>query len=92
MAKKTNSVAKVRIIVLRDCGRFVLMSRKRAIGKPKHNKLEFPGGHLDGDESPIAALVRELREEEQSGILAIEQRLSVRQPRPARLPSHRFRA
>lgn len=70
MSKKTEPVAKVRIAVVRDGARLVLMSRKNAKGTSNHGKLEMLGGHLDGNETPIAALVRELREEEGTGTLA----------------------
>lgn len=70
MSKKTDAVAKARIVVLRDGARLALMSRKNAKGKPKHGKLEMLGGRLDGNESPAKALVRELQEEEQTGTLA----------------------
>jgi hypothetical protein len=49
---------------------FTLLSRKRAKKDPaKHGKLELLGGGMDTHD-PLGELVRELREEELSGILA----------------------
>ena len=70
MGKKQEQVAKARIVVERGGERWSLLSVKRAEGETKHGKLEMLGGHLDGDESPIEALLRELREEEDTGLLA----------------------
>ena len=70
MGKKQEQVAKARIAVQRGGERWSLLSVKRAEGKAKHGKLEMLGGHLDGDESPIEALIRELREEEETGLLS----------------------
>ena len=70
MSKKTEAVAKARIVVVRSGVRFALLSSKNAKGKPKHGKLELLGGRLDGNESPFEALLRELCEEEQTGALA----------------------
>ncbi len=70
MSRKTTAVAKARIVVVQNGVRFALLSRKNAPGKRKHNGLEMLGGHLDENESPIEALLRELREEERTGELA----------------------
>ena len=74
----TDPVAKIRIIVVRNGARWCLMSRKRKrdTTNSNHDKLELLGGHLDGDESPLQALIRECREEEATGRLAtiVEQR------------------
>ena len=70
MAAKTDPVAKARIVILADDGPLALLSRKRAEGKPKHGKLEMLGGHLEPDETPLQALIRELGEEEATGALA----------------------
>lgn len=40
----------------------VLICRRRA-DQPHPLKWEFPGGKIEGDETPEAALIRELREE-----------------------------
>jgi ADP-ribose pyrophosphatase YjhB (NUDIX family) len=71
MSNKTDAVAKARIAIVRNGERFALLSRKNAPGKPKHDKLEMLGGHLDAAESPVEALLRELREEERTGELAL---------------------
>jgi 8-oxo-dGTP pyrophosphatase MutT (NUDIX family) len=48
-----------------------LFSRKRAPGKPvKDGKLELLGGKIEPGESRVQGLLRELREEERTGILA----------------------
>ena len=93
MARKTDAVAKARIVVVRDGARLALMSRKNARGKSKHGKLEMLGGHLDGDEPPIVALVRELREEERTGTLAeiVERNASAWETRTVdQAPHHLF--
>jgi 8-oxo-dGTP diphosphatase len=43
---------------------------QRPAGKALAGRWEFPGGKVEPDESPLAALVRELREE--TGILATD--------------------
>lgn len=70
MAKKQDQVAKARILVIRDDGCWSLLSRKRSGDERKHGKLEMLGGRLDGKEFPFEALIRELREEEETGKLA----------------------
>jgi 8-oxo-dGTP diphosphatase len=47
--------------LVRD-GTRILMSRRRA-DQPMPGKWEFPGGKVEPGESPIEALVREVREE-----------------------------
>jgi 8-oxo-dGTP diphosphatase len=47
--------------ILEQEGR-VLICRRRA-DQPHALKWEFPGGKIEGDETPQAALIRELREE-----------------------------
>ena len=67
----TDEVAKVRILVKSGGQTRSFLSRKRAEGDPRrHDKLEMLGGHLELGESPRAALLRELAEEESSGLLA----------------------
>ncbi len=61
-------VAKVMI----RAGEFYLFSRKRAPGRKKDRRLEMLGGALEAGEEPLAALIREAREEELSGLLAEE--------------------
>lgn len=67
-------VAKALVSVERK--KFLLFSRKRAPGTDKHGRLELLGGHMDGGESPLEALVRELAEEEATGTLATRVRKS----------------
>jgi 8-oxo-dGTP diphosphatase len=56
-----------RLIVVAACalldaeGRVLIT--KRPPGKPLAGLWEFPGGKVEGDEEPEAALIRELREE-----------------------------
>lgn len=47
---------------LTDCEGRVLMAR-RPTGKQHAGLWEFPGGKVEADETPVAALVRELQEE-----------------------------
>jgi 8-oxo-dGTP diphosphatase len=53
----------VRVVaaVLTDRGR--ILACRRAPGRAAAGKWEFPGGKVDGDESPEAALAREIGEE-----------------------------
>ncbi len=53
----------VRVVaaVLRDRGR--ILACRRAPGRAAAGKWEFPGGKVDGDESPESALAREIEEE-----------------------------
>lgn len=52
-------------------GEQYLFSRKRAPGKPKKDgKLELIGGKIEPGENRVEGLLRELREEEKTGILA----------------------
>jgi 8-oxo-dGTP pyrophosphatase MutT (NUDIX family) len=63
----TQNVAKI----ILECGDALLFSIKRAPGKPhKDRKLELLGGHMEAGESPSEGLIRELREEEETGLLA----------------------
>ena len=73
----SGGVAKVIVRVEKGEACYYLFSRKNAPGHDKHNHLEFLGGHLE-NESPIEAVVRELKEEEKTGLLAA--RLSGQQP------------
>lgn len=74
----SREVAKV-VILVDDSGADVLLSRKCAPGRIKHNLLEMLGGGLDPGEGPLEALVRELGEEETTGTLA---RAAARAGRP----------
>ncbi|GEL94174.1 (deoxy)nucleoside triphosphate pyrophosphohydrolase [Cellulomonas composti] len=42
---------------------FELLAARRAVPASLAGRWEFPGGKVDGDESPVEALHRELREE-----------------------------
>ena len=46
-----------------DSGRVLLQQRGYDPLDPASGKFEFPGGHIEGDESPAEAAVREWREE-----------------------------
>jgi len=60
-------VSKIMLI----CDDKLLFSIKRSPGKPeKHDKLELIGGGIKKDETPFQGLIRELYEEESTGILA----------------------
>lgn len=63
-----------------------LMARKKAPGSPKDNRLEHLGGHLEAGETPFQGLVRELSEEDDSGLLAAAAKR--RRPRPKRVTLH----
>ena len=57
--------------VLLTCGELYVFSIKKSPLKPeKDNRLELFGGNVEPGESPFEGLVRELREEEESGTLA----------------------
>ena len=61
-----------------------LMVRKRAPGTEKDNRLEHLGGHIEEGESPLEGMLRELREEETTGLLASE--MQRQHPSPLRFP------
>lgn len=67
---KHYSVSKAIIVVERDAGRHYLMSVKRDPGRDNDRKLEFLGGRVESNESPLEALARELSEEEAAGKLS----------------------
>lgn len=82
MARETVHVSKVRITVERGGDRLSMLSKKRARkSQKKHGKLEMLGGHLKPEESPLQALIRELREEEASGLLSAKVRSVSPEPR-----------
>ncbi len=62
-------VAKV-LVTVRGENDLLLFSRKQAPGMRKHGRLELLGGHIEPREKPFDGLVRELAEEEASGLLA----------------------
>lgn len=82
MAQRSEAVAKL-VVRIRDFGtETLLFTRKRATGTPKHGHLEFLGGGI-GDGSPVEGLMRELREEEKSGLLA--RKVATQNPEPKAL-------
>ena len=64
------SASKAVILVNQGAEVSYLMSIKRDPGSDNEGKLEFPGGRFEVAESPRAALLRELAEEERTGNLA----------------------
>lgn len=84
MTRRVPHVAKVLITVTNGASRFLLLSRKRAEGQRKHGRLELLGGHIGRREGPFDGLVRELAEEEGTGVLA-EHARSI-EPRPREVP------
>lgn len=65
MSSKT--VAKIFV----ECGAYYVFSRKRKANAPESDShMELLGGKIDEGEEPMQALVRELREEEKTGIIA----------------------
>ena len=70
MSAKSDPIAKARVVLTSDAGDLVLLSRKRAEGRSNHGKLEMLGGHIELGETPYGGLIRELREEENTGALA----------------------
>lgn len=63
-------VSKALIVVTTEGEASYLMSIKRDPGSAGNGKREFPGGRWEPRESPREALIRELREEEQTGRLS----------------------
>jgi hypothetical protein len=62
-------VAKVIVAIRIGSKLHLLFSRKRVFNRPEsHDRLELLGGHLDNDD-PLQGAIRELREEELSGLL-----------------------
>ncbi|MBF0258935.1 MAG: NUDIX domain-containing protein [Desulfamplus sp.] len=70
MVNKINEVSYVsKIIIL--CEQQYVFSIKKSPLKPfKNNRLELFGGNVDPGETPFEGLIRELEEEEMSGVLA----------------------
>ena len=77
MTSDSSGVAKVIVKVERGDTCCCLLARKNAPGHHKHNRLEFLGGHIE-NESPVEAIVRELKEEEKTGLLSAK--LTGQQP------------
>lgn len=47
----------------RDTGRVLMLQRAMTMDDPAAGTWEFPGGHIDGDESPFETAMREWQEE-----------------------------
>lgn len=92
MEQEHQEVAKLIVRIRGFSGGTFLFSRKKAKGTPKHGMLELLGGGVDG-EPPLDGLVRELEEEEKSGLLARRVRLLAPEPRVFKIdgiPHHIF--
>lgn len=50
--------------------KYYIFSRKKAYGQRSNGLLELIGGHVESGETPLEALLREVQEEEETGILA----------------------
>jgi 8-oxo-dGTP diphosphatase len=69
--------------ILRDGEGSVLITERLEDG-PLHGLWEFPGGKIDPDEEPAAALVRELREEIGVEVTALAELVRVEHEYPDR--------
>lgn len=69
MSERLNAVAKVFVRVERGGETLYLFSRKNDASSRKRDRLELLGGNVDGA-TPLEGAIRELREEEGSGLLA----------------------
>jgi 8-oxo-dGTP diphosphatase len=78
---------KRRIVIVAACalvdGEGRLLITRRPAGKPLAGLWEFPGGKVETDEAPEAALIRELREE-----LALD--VAVADLQPLTFASHAY--
>jgi 8-oxo-dGTP pyrophosphatase MutT (NUDIX family) len=64
VAKAAGEVAVAGLAVLAaDTGRVLMLQRALCDDDPAAGMWEFPGGHIEGDESPLAAAWREWQEE-----------------------------
>lgn len=66
--KDSNEIVKV-FIKVGDC---YILSRKKDKGSESDGLLEHIGGHIEFGESPFTALLRETKEEEETGLLSRE--------------------
>ena len=78
-----DKVAKSLVFVEDGGEKLVLLSLKKKPHKKSDRKLELLGGHLDAGESSLEALIRELIEEETSGVLA--KKMTTAQPEPVEI-------
>lgn len=62
VSKSLVSVAGLAVQAM-DTGRVLLIQRADAPGDPAALRWEFPGGHLENDETPLAGAIREWQEE-----------------------------
>lgn len=71
MPGKSSEVGKVFVKVTHGEALFYLFSKKDSSNPEKHNHLELLGGHIeDVDKDFMAGTIRELNEEETTGLLA----------------------
>jgi NUDIX domain-containing protein len=69
MPRKSPEVAKIFVRVVKGGEDYYLFSRKNSPGHKKHNHLELLGGNNE-DEDFLEGAIRELKEEETTGLLA----------------------
>lgn len=70
MTKEINEVNYVSKIIIICEKQYVFSIKKSPLRPFKNNRLELFGGNVDLGETPFEGLIRELKEEEMSGILA----------------------
>lgn len=73
---KSKGVSK---LILRTKSYYVFSRKRKPETLESDDRLELIGGHIEGKETPLEALMREAREEEPSGIVAAR----ARQLRPS---------
>ncbi|MBI9047711.1 MAG: NUDIX domain-containing protein [Anaerolineaceae bacterium] len=70
MTKEISNVRYVSKIIIICEKQYVFSIKKSPLNPLKDNRLELFGGNVDLGETPFEGLIRELQEEEMSGILA----------------------